>query len=119
MKKFKSKFMCVLTLMIVSLSITGCGGNNTKVDYSYITEVSRTVNYDKEALRTEALDIISGKGINTSIVLNQEDIISNPLVNNEYYFFNTAYFQIQNYMYRFQLDSNNKIVSYIRYKLEA
>ena len=119
MKKFKNKLVCILALTIISLSITGCTGDTTKVDYSYITEVSRTVSYDKEALRNEALAIISGESTDASIVLNQEDIISNPLVNNEYYFFNTVYFQIQNYMYRFQLDNNNKIVSYIRYKLEA
>jgi hypothetical protein len=101
--------------------------NKKTVDY---TNDSRMVNVvDKDTVIEQLKSFISGTDaeelskFNSEVLISEEDKLDNLEVNN-YYFFNSAYYiQVKSgnsqYMYRFQIDTNNIIQSYIKYSLEG
>ena len=124
MKKLKSKhLMLSLALALITLAITGCSNTiaNTQTDF---TKESREVRIENKERYINDLTqfILTGEttDIFDNVVIDNNDILVNVEINNYYYFNSSIYLQIgDDMMYRFQLDSNNKVVSYIKYNLEA
>ena len=52
--------------------------------------------------------------------ISEEDIITDAQINQQYFLGMSLYIQVNDtYMYRFQLNENGLIESYIKYSLEA
>ena len=124
MKKSKNRQLMIgLALILITLAITGCSNTiaNTQADF---TKESREVRIENKERYINDLTqfILTGEttDIFDNIVIDNNDILVNVEISNYYYFNNSIYLQIgDDMMYRFQLDSNNKVVSYIKYNLEA
>lgn len=130
----KNKLFTTIILGLVLVMCTGCGildniekqKQQSKIDN--ITNESRQVTINSPDIYKDSLiNIICGNEINEDSILyselfyiENEDIIPNAELKQYYYFNGAIYLQINDtYMYRFQLDNNNVIVSYIKYILEA
>ena len=124
MKKSKNRQLVIsLVLTLIALAITGCSNTiaNTQADF---TKESREVRIENKEHYINDLTqfILTGEttDIFDNVVIDNNDILVNVEINNYYYFNSSIYLQIgDDMMYRFQLDSNNKVVSYIKYNLEA
>ena len=104
-------------LLIACLTLCSCGDNsNVSKDYTF---ESRVINYDINSLYNELVNTIEGSYIPEGYIFNDSDIIEGALVNNYYYSNGAVYIQVDEYMYRFQLDNNYNIESYIKYVLEG
>ena len=116
------------TIMTIGLTITGCGNTATQVPDQ--TQESRQITIqDTEGYKAAALNVIHGSEPDETIfgetfVMQTDDINPNAEINNSYICNNSLYIQTGSsensaYMYRFQLDNDNKIISYIKYTVEA
>lgn len=81
---------------------------------------------DRESVKAELLSFIQGKDaaeidiINDDLKIADEDIVDGAVAKQFYLFNNSIYLQIDDLvMYRFQLNKNTKVTSYIKYELEA
>lgn len=116
----------ILLLVISLLALSGCSNQNNNNDNNIveITNQSREVNIQNKDEYTQALIsmITTGKSDSNLISCNiaEEDITSDAVIEQIYWFNGSIYTQINNkYIYRFQLDSNNIVESYVKYELEA
>ena len=105
---------------IVAIMITGCNSVSTEADK---TDISRTVEYNKDSLKSEVANIISSgdtsgyDNIKANFDVNDICIIDD---NTKYYFYhNSIYVQTEQCIFRFQLDKDYNIESYIKYRLEG
>lgn len=113
------------SLLVISLS--GCGEKSIEQK----TDEQRNVtlkNEEKEQLLDDILLFIennsTGKELKTfsdDMIIETEDITNGTGVKNINFYVssNAAYLQIGTYIYRFQFNSSNEIVSYIKYTVEA
>lgn len=112
-------------LFIFLMSLILCGCSNTKSGVS--SKEYATSNIDASTVSSQLLDIIkTGNTENYSIVaegfeLDGTDIVGDATINNTYTSDNAMYIQIKSndkqYMFRFQLNENNIVTSYIKYNL--
>jgi hypothetical protein len=122
----KIKFTSILLASSLIL-LSGCSfGNSTNIADS--TDASRTVTVDdKDLMLSNIKSIINGdeelSGTSEDFYFLEEDVISDPEIEESYFFNGSCYVEINDndthYMFRFQLDENNNIYSYIKYTLEA
>ena len=124
MRQLKIKHL-ILTIMIM-ICITGCGTQDTDYRSAEIelTKQSREVNIQNKSEYTQAiLELITSGNSSSTLVecdIVSEDIEQDAIIEQIYWFNGSIYAQVNNkYMYRFQLNSNNLIESYIKYELEA
>lgn len=123
-----NKLAKLLVLCMLSLVLIACG-NNTGLDSDTLDYRNVTLSDEQsEQLITEIAHFIENTGsskeldmFDDSVVIDKADITTGAGVTdyNCYISSNAAYFQIGNSMYRFQFNSANKIISYIRYTVEA
>lgn len=113
------------SLLVISLS--GCGEKSIEQKTDEQRNVTLT-NEEKEQLLDDILLFIennsTGKELKTfsdDMIIETEDITNGTGVKNINFYVssNAAYLQIGTYMYRFQFNSSNEIVSYIKYTVEA
>lgn len=113
----KSNKLIILIMLLSILTLTAC---NISMNNSSDTRTSIT--YDKNNFEKELITLIKSGNANSykdiNISFNEYDTcdIDNY---NIYYFKSSIYVQVNEYMYRFQLDEKNNIISYIKYVLEA
>lgn len=128
--QIKKAALVLLTLMI--LCITACGKNsNNSVNMDLVfakqvkyTELSRTNNIENKDKYLNDIETFISTGetserFNSDVRIDDRDIQDNVNINNKYFFNGSIYVQCNDVMYRFQLDENNIIISYIKYELEA
>lgn len=114
----KNKITSLAITMILMLGLVGCGTNNDTI-------LSISIDVDKEQLKQDTIDFL--KGTDTSeldsyddnLKIQWEDICNLAENANTYASRSAYYLQYGNYMYRFQLNNDGKVVSYIKYKVEA
>lgn len=117
--------LAAIVVILASISIfTGCTSNIVETDYPTLTEQSRKASIqdsDKEYYYNTILELIrTGKSDNADVSILSIDIVDNATIEQIYWSNGSIYIQINNkYMYRFQLNSSNKIESYIKYELEG
>lgn len=113
------------SLLVISLS--GCGEKSIEQKTDEQRNVTLT-NEEKEQLLDDILLFIennsTGKELKTfsdDMIIETEDITNGTGVKNINFYVssNAAYLQIGTYIYRFQFNSSNEIVSYIKYTVEA
>ena len=112
----------IIALLLIVITLCGCNERPEPTDY---TVQSRTVTIDNKQLYANELLTLIKTGETQSIciesfIFNELDIVSDAVMKQCYYFNGSIYMQISDtYMFRFQLDSENKVESYIKYSLEA
>jgi len=112
----------IITTLIFSmlLILTSCGqSENVNIPVSDETRNSRmVVIQNKDQLINSLFSIIQGESKAETFEFDSNDILENCEINNYYCFNGSIYVQANKYMYRFQLDINSNVESYIRYTLE-
>lgn len=118
-----------LLLIAVSTILISCGNSNsTEVQQTNIQREVTLTDEESTELLSEITFFIEGSGTSKSLDMFAEDVTidTDDKVNGlgvsdiKYYISGTAaYVQVQDYMYRFQLDNSNKVVSYIKYTVRA
>lgn len=115
----------MVSLLVISLS--GCGEKSIEQKTDEQRNVTLT-NEEKEQLLDDILLFIENnstgkelKMFSNDMIIETEDITNGTGVKNINFYVssNAAYLQIGTYMYRFQFNSSNEIVSYIKYTVEA
>lgn len=115
----------MVSLLVISLS--GCGEKSIEQKTDEQRNVTLT-NEEKEQLLNDILLFIENnstgkelKMFSDDMIIETEDITNGTGVKNINFYVssNAAYLQIGTYMYRFQFNSSNEIVSYIKYTVEA
>lgn len=122
----KNKLINILlcTIVVSSVAIVGCGSTN-KLNDKYLTNESRTVCIeDKDntlnAIKAVIVDNSTNEMFVDGFFIEDKDLITEPQINEVYYFNNSIYIQTNNKaMFRFQLNDENKIETYIKYNLEG
>lgn len=115
----KNKIISILLAMLLLIGTTGCGSNE-----STILSIS-TENINKEQLKEDTINFLKGteasdlESYNDNVKIQWEDIYNLSENANTYISYSAYYLQYGEYMYRFQLNSDGKVVSYIKYKVEA
>lgn len=113
------------SLLVISLS--GCGEKSIEQKTDEQRNVTLT-NEEKEQLLDDILLFIENnstgkelKMFSDDMIIENEDITNGTGVKNINFYVssNAAYLQIGTYIYRFQFNSSNEIVSYIKYTVEA
>lgn len=104
----------IFILLCIVILISGCSFNK-KTDKTDMKDISnQVINFITTGEKSELFD----KNIKID-KLDKIDINTEIIVNNIYKFDNSIYIQINNLMYRFQLNNKNIIESYVKYELEA
>lgn len=119
--KLHIKALVLSSIILSSLLITSCGLEESSSQD--LTKISRTIEYDTEAIYSELVNIIEtgdySQYNNVNLEFEQSDTC-NIDDNARYYFcHNSVYIQVDEYMYRFQLDDKYNIASYIKYRIEG
>lgn len=115
----KNKIISIILTMLLLIGTTGCGSNE-----STILSIS-TENINKEQLKEDTINFLKGteasdlESYNDNVKIQWEDICNLSENANTYISYSAYYLQYGEYMYRFQLNSDGKVVSYIKYKVEA
>ena len=115
----KNKIISIILTMLLLIGTTGCGSND-----STILSIS-TENINKEQLKEDTINFLKGteaselESYNDNVKIQWEDICNLSENANTYVSYSAYYLQYGEYMYRFQLNSDGKVVSYIKYKVEA
>lgn len=125
----RSKTLIIAALFSICM-LSACGSTGTTASMNE-TDSRREVSLTDEEnmdLYNELTYLIEGVGtassldwINNDVYISDSDLIEALGTKNIKYYVakNAAYIQVDNYMYRFQFDNNNKVESYIKYTLEA
>lgn len=116
------KVLWVILFAVIILS--GCSSvkDDTPTDF---TEQSRTVSIENTEQYINDLKKFIETGEKTeifteNIAMFDVDKVSNAEIKQHYEFNGSIYIQVNDtYMYRFQLNKENKIESYIKYSIEA
>jgi hypothetical protein len=132
MKRNVKKLASILLVITqVSIISTGCATldaiknvtTESSDTQSKFTDVSRTVTMSNpDQYKTDIVNMIQTGTVasecDEEFEFNEVDIVSDIEVKQYYYFNNAIYLQINDkYMYRFQLDDNDKVASYIKYSI--
>lgn len=121
-KKVLKKIGNTMIVCIFSIALCACSNVDMQSNQD-LTTISRTVEYDKDSKYTEIVNVVTlsekGKDIADRIEFSNEDSISDINSIKKYFYRDSVYVQSGKYMYRFQLDSEHNIVSYIKYALEG
>lgn len=122
----QQKIKQIAILVLLSTLLIGCGNisDDSKAVEIELTNQSREISIDNKDLYTaEILKLITtGQPVSNlaSCTFSEDDIVADALIEQIYWFNGSIYAQVNNkYMFRFQLDSQNHIESYIKYELEA
>ena len=110
--------------LLLSQILIGCN-NEANINNAY-----RQVNFSEEQQEELLIDLLSficnndtdsSNYLSSEVKINDDDIITDlGLYEPEFYISrNAAYVKIKEYMYRFQFDNSGKVVSYIKYTVEA
>lgn len=122
------KIISLLSVILIVINICAC--NNTEnISQDNYRHQNITINKEEnEQLLIEIRHFIENTGtgnelsrFSKDVSINTDDIIIGTGIKSYNYYVsgNAAYLQIDNLMYRFQLDTNNIVVSYIKYEVEA
>lgn len=103
--RYKFILICIVYYLISSLYITGC--TSTSVEHT------QNSNIDYSNMQNTIVDTLLESEYETEATLQNIDFTK------MYYSVGAVYLQSGTYMYRFQLNSNNEIDSYVRYSLEG
>jgi hypothetical protein len=132
MKRNVKKLASILLVITqVSIISTGCATLDAILDVtsedsdtqSKYTDASRTVTITNvDQYKNDMVNMIeTGTPASECIEdfeFNENDITSAVDLKQYYYFNNAIYLQVNDkYMYRFQLDDNDKVASYIKYSI--
>lgn len=117
--------VCILLITIISAMITGCGKEETYLDHE--KEMKSSVIENKQQYEDALAELIhtgeiaeENQFIESYMVFHDDDIVQDAEIKQCYHTYSAIYIQVNdNYMYRFQLNSDKKIESYIKYGLEA
>lgn len=118
------KLVIILSISVCILGTTGCTKNSNKDN----GETNTKIDFANENLETDLKSLIregSNKGssyIESDLILDVEDRFKEHEVAEKYVCNNAIYLKIsaegKSFLYRFQLNSNNKVESYIKYRVE-
>ena len=122
-----NKLTRLIIISAITVSLTGCSALTSKsnIEQSRNTDISRIVTISNiDDYKSYTLNLIKTGETNNIFIedflFSQDDIISDANVINSYIFNNAIYLQINDkFMYRFQLNSDKLVESYIRYQLEG
>lgn len=117
--------VCILLTIIISAMIAGCGKESTYLDHE--KEMKSSVLENKNQYNDALVELIrtgeiaeDNQFIESYMVFHDEDVVSDAELKQCYHTYSAVYIQVNDdYMYRFQLNSDKKIESYIKYGLEA
>lgn len=116
----RTKRLITLIIIMTTLCITACGNNTSQ---STVETFKVNIQYNKESISTSINNVISTGDVDSNFIngftFNAEDIIEVDNNCRTYYFDGAYYLQSGLYMYRFQLNENGLIESYIKYNLEG
>lgn len=111
----------ILLVTLVMAMLTSCGTASS--NSGNLTKESRTVNYDTDKMYSEITSIMQSGDTsqydNVKMEFDSNDIITVDDSARCYFYQNSVYIQTSDVMYRFQLDVDNNIISYIKYGLEG
>lgn len=111
----------ILLVTLVMAMLTSCGTASS--NSGNLTKESRTVNYDTDKMYSEITSIMQSGDTsqydNVKMEFDSNDIITVDDSARYYFYQNSVYIQTSDVMYRFQLDADNNIISYIKYGLEG
>ena len=117
-----ASIVCVIGLVIISMLLIGCAESKTET-------VTNTIEVNDESLKAEIEKFVTGgtlegsKLFNTGVEIINEDIILEFTTEDMYIAEQSLYVKIKTdetyYMFRFQLNAENVITSYIKYRIEA
>ena len=114
----KNKVISLVATMIFVLSLTGCNSNKDSI-------LNTSIDVNKEQLEQDTVAFLKGtkaselESYDDSLEIQWEDICNLAENANTYTSHSAYYLQYGNYMYRFQLNNDGKVISYIKYKVEA
>lgn len=123
----KHKLLSILMILLVVISLCACGETTMEHETNIYRDVTLTEK-ESEQLLSEILHFVENTGSGRELsmfaddlTIDTDDIVSGIGVKDIHYYIssNAAYLQIDNLMYRFQFNSNNSVVSYIKYTVEA
>lgn len=123
----KNKIAAIMILLISIFGLCACGDSSQAQLTNEYREVTLTDEENTELLN-EILYFIENTGsgkelkmFSDDITVDKQDIVTGIGVKDTKYYVSSsaAYLQIDNYMYRFQLNNSKKVISYIKYKVEA
>lgn len=119
------KLVIILSISACMLGVSGCTKDTNK---NNAAEANNNVSFTNENLETDLKSLIregSNKGssyIESDLILDAEDRFKEPEIAEKYICNNSIYLKIsaegKTFLYRFQLNSNNKVESYIKYRVE-
>lgn len=115
----KNRVISVLLTVLLLIGITGCSSNEVT-----ILSIS-TDNIDKEQIKEDTINFLKGteatelESYDDNVKIQWEDVCNLAENANTYISYSAYYLQYGEYMYRFQLNNDGKVVSYIKYKVEA
>lgn len=114
----KRIILIVATLIVSTICITGCGTTEPVKQTQKIN-----ITYNKKSINTSAYKVIATGEKDNNFVENftfdADDIYTTEDSYRDYYFDGAYYIQIGLNMYRFQLNEQGLIESYIKYNLEG
>ena len=114
----KNKVISMMLAMLLLIGTTGCGSNDSTV------LSNNTDNINKEQLKEDTINFLKGteasdlESYSDDVKIQWEDICNLAENANTYISYSAYYLQYGEYMYRFQLNNDGKVVSYIKYKVE-
>lgn len=121
-KNNESISLIVTLILLTLMSMCGCTQNNDIVSKDFTDNEKEEFCFEIELFLEDGGYSDELKYFEPSISINEDDIYDNGLgaADTRYYFSNSAiYLQVDDSMYRFQLNKKNKIQSYIKYNLEG
>ena len=114
----KKIILVIVSLITSTTIITACGASEPVRQTQKIN-----IAYDKESINTSAHKVVTEGIVDTNFVeeftFNADDICIIEDNYKDYYFNGAYYLQTGLYMYRFQLNEQGLIESYIKYNLEG
>lgn len=124
-RKYIIKTLCILSITIYVFGITGCNksnNNNGKINNSILSIEDEKFIDSLSTLIREGKNDGSAYLIN-GLIISPEDTYSSIEIVEKYISDNAIYIKIEagadKYLYRFQIDEEGLITSYIKYNVEA
>jgi hypothetical protein len=114
------RVILITCITLTALSSAACGSTKTTTSQS-----NSGIQYDYVTIEDECMKFISGTdttelpNFEQDVELDSNDITTSTDSALKYASNSAVYIQIARYMYRFQLNSDGKVQSYIKYSVEA
>lgn len=121
-KNNRSIGLMITLILLILMSMCGCAQSNNIENKEFTNDEKKEFCFEIELFLEDGGYSDKLKYFEPSISINEDDIYDSGIgaTDTKYYFSNSAiYLQVDDLMYRFQLNKKNKIQSYIKYSLEG